>query len=137
MSLVVIKLNCAPGLFGVTRCAVLHVLVGAIFMRTILLMTGNTAGARLAKLFAFCMTRGAAHILVAVMEGKVSLMVIKTQTVKFHDIGIPPDVLGMAALTLGGTMSTEPAMKSLFFLEISGDLFVAIQTEGALVFLAQ
>ena len=112
--------------------AVVTIFAKAPFVRILLLMTIKAATGCLAELFRWRVAAGARHHFVSVPEFEIRKRMIERLAVKLDDIGISSLVIGMtvAAFLLRGIELAT--VKSVVFLTIRGNLFVAIEAEPRL-----
>ena len=126
LCLVVIE---AVGFPSLDVMALVAILSQTFFMRIILLMAVIADRGRITVFCAVFMATHASKSQVRAFKDKIGLAMIKGVRVKIDDIGSTAYVFGMAALALKLLDIIDSTMKSTLFLNIRGNLLMAIEAQ--------
>src|SRR6516162_751079 len=89
-----------------------------------------------ARGFAVGLTRDMAartrHADMRTLQRVVSMVVIELLAAELHDVGVAPEVLGVAGTTLGGVDTRQSAVEAAMLPDIGRDLLVTVEAQAGL-----
>ena len=127
----------AAGLPRLHAVALVAFLAQAFLVRVILVVAIVAGGGGVAMLLILLMAAGAGQSQMRAFQGEIGLVVVKSVRVEMHDITVASYMFGMAGLARQFLDALNAAVKSSLFLDIRGNLLMAIEAKILLRVLAE
>ena len=127
----------AAGLPSLDAMALITGLAQAFLMRIVLVVAVIAYRGRVTVLGVLLMAAGAGQSQMRAFQGEIGLVVVKSVRVEMHDITVASYMFGMAGLARQFLDALNAAVKSSLFLDIRGNLLMAIEAKILLRVLAE